>query len=212
MVEMYCTPMNWTTSTISRLAFLLVVGAMAGCASMQSTGRVTIENDEYSETAKVTTIDHTVTSGSDVLLRGFVPKDPVDSSEVAEGDSTRLDSLATELMTSLTGKVRHQIYFEMYADDWHYWDELRYLSDGSTETIDLDDIASDVNCTAGTCTHTEDVAADVSRAELKTMAGDSIRVYSGQYSNHWETIFLSEKEVNDYLAAVDSLESRFHTE
>lgn len=41
------------------------------------------------------------------------------------------------------------------------------------------------------------------------MPTDSIRVYSGQYANHWETVELPAPEIRDLLADVDSLAQKY---
>ena len=167
---------------LSALAVFLL-----SCATARSTGETTITNDSYSEDVKVTTTTYNVESGSDAFLRAWVPK---------SGDSPSF-----------------QIYFEMIAEEnWQYWDEARYKTRRDVKTLMLDEIASEPKCTSGMCFMHEDVGASVSRETLQKIASaptDTLRVYSGQYSNHWEPVSLPDREIKDLLADVDSLSRRF---
>ena len=170
-------------------SFLLVALAITlfSCASALSTGETTVTNDSYSEDVKVTTTKYHVEGGSDAFLRAWVPK---------SGDSPS-----------------YQIYFEMITEeDWQYWDEARYKTVNGVETLALDKIGSEPKCTSGMCFMHEDVGASVSKEILQEIASastDTLRIYSGRYSNRWEPVALPEKEIRDLLADVDSLSQRF---
>jgi hypothetical protein len=170
-------------------SFLLCALAVTllSCAAARSTGETTITNDSYSEDVKVTITKYHVESGSDAFLRARVPKSG--------------------------GSPSYQIYFEMIAEeDWQYWDESRYKTRNAVKTLMLDEIASEPKCTSGMCFMHEDVGASVSKETLQEVASastDTLRVYSGQYSNYWEPVALPEKGIRDLLADVDSLSQRF---
>jgi hypothetical protein len=168
-----------------------------------STGETTINNDPYKDIAKVTTAEYDVSSigKSDVMLRGFVPKDDIVSVDTSEFGFLR-ESLNT---------TSYQVYLQMQSNDWHYWNEARYKVGDAAKEIELNRIGSDVSCNQYGCIHYEDVAGPLSRENLETIAeqgGTTFRVYSGQYSNVSKDLEISAEEVQDFLDSVDRLEKK----
>jgi hypothetical protein len=172
------------------LGFALIVAVLMGCASAQSTQKTTITNDSYSSRAKVTTSSYHRESGSDVLLRTYVPKD---------GSSPT-----------------YQIYFQMIAqENWQFWDLAKYKAGGEVYSLQLNRVSSEPNCTSGTCFMHEDVLAQVERPTLEQIASsrtDTLRVYSGEVSGKWDAVTLPAAEINAMLSDVDSLSSKFASE
>lgn len=186
------------------LTTFVIAGCMQMAAQSMSTGQPTVQDDNYSQVATVTTAKYEITTGADVMLRGIIAKS-------AEIDTTELDSTAAAALDDVS-EPAYQLYFSMTGQDWHYWDEARFRTGGELHTVQLGRIASDVRCTSYGCTHYEDVAGDIPRSKLETIAetgGDSLRVYSGQYADTWKAVYLPADEVRSFLGKVDSLTAQY---
>jgi len=172
---------------------------VSGCSAVVSTGETTVTNDPYKDIAKVTTSGYKIPQNSvEVFLRAFIPKKnnvSVDTSEVGVSKGGLEDTM-------------YQIYFNMTANDWHFWDETRFNVKGKTKKIGLERLGSDVECGSYGCTHYEDVAGIISRETLESIVEDggvSFRVYSGKYSDTSQDTQISREEVEDFLNSVDRL-------
>lgn len=174
-------------------------------ATAMSTGETSIEDDSYTQVATVTTSKYKVTTGADVILRAFIPKsEQIQTSELDSAKAALLDDLS---------KPSYQLYFSMTDNtDWQYWSEARYKINGDLHTIDLNRIASDVNCSQYGCSHYEDVAGEVTREHLEAFSeeGDTIRVYSGAVSGKYKSVHIQPTEVRDFLSDVDSLDAQYN--
>lgn len=164
-----------------------------------STGETTVTNDPYKDIAKVTTSGYKVPQNSvEVFLRAFIPKKnnvSVDTSEV--GISRK----------GIEGVI-YQIYFNMTANEWNFWDETRFKVKGEVKKIGLERLGSDVECGSYGCIHYEDVAGIIRRETLEDIVDDggvSFRIYSGKYSDTSQDTQISREEVEDFLNSVDRL-------
>ena len=192
-------------AVLALLSTIGLTGCMQMAATAMSTGETSIEDDSYTQVATVTTSKYKVTTGADVLLRGFIPK----SEQIQKSE---LDSAKAALLDDLS-EPSYQLYFSMTDNtDWQYWDEARYKINGNLHTIDLNRIASDVDCSQYGCSHYEDVAGEVPRQHLEAFSeeGDTIRVYSGAVSGRYKSVHLQSAEVRDFLSDVDSLDAQYN--
>ena len=81
-------------------------------------------------------------------------------------------------------------------EEWQYWDEARHKTSNELKTLALDRIDSEPKCTSGVYFMHEDVGVVVSKETLQEIASaptDTLPVYSGQDSNHWEAVVLPKK-------------------
>jgi hypothetical protein len=136
------------------------------------------------------------------MLRSFVPKTSATLDTSEYGVSQRVEAEA--------GDPIYQLYFQVTANQWHYWDQARYLVNGNRNALPLEQIATDVSCSSYGCTHYEDAITSVSRSDLETIQQNgpmTFRVYSGKVSGTYKEATLGKAEVRDFLSKVDSLKA-----
>ncbi|MEM6326367.1 MAG: hypothetical protein AAF791_04545 [Bacteroidota bacterium] len=194
------------------LAVLLALTSLSGCSgplidmfpeSGTGTASVTGLEDPLERVVRVSTADY-------FRQGGLLPDRPEPSlfAVIAKGDpaapGVRLDTL--DFLDSASGPaVSYQIVVSAYANEWRFWDRVRYVSGGG-ELIQrsADRIASDVSCSSGAeCLHLEVISAPVPRVDLEALASsDTVTVRLANPSIHADAL-LTGAEVRAFLDAVD---------
>ena len=105
-----------------------------------------------------------------------------------------------------TKDVQYQIYAQLRAPQWVYWDEIRFIEAGELRKVDAIRIASDVTCDSGYgCIHYEDVGAYLTRDQIQLMADNpTIIRFSGRVSGLVEQFTIDQQELRALLAQVDA--------
>ncbi|MEO1074936.1 MAG: hypothetical protein AAFX41_03095 [Bacteroidota bacterium] len=115
-------------------------------------------------------------------------------------------------ITSKDGELDVQI-FQVYvltnSSDWMHWNTARTLINGEASTLEVVEIASDVDCSQYGCSHYETVGVTVSESLLRNYDTSSaaplvIRLDSGTTSNVHD-VQVPAREIRDFIARVDAV-------
>ncbi len=103
----------------------------------------------------------------------------------------------------------YQFRVHTNSDDWMFWSSARYSVGSGVESMSMDRLGSDVNCSGRTCDHHEFMAATVSRSVVESMAAADTTITVRLSSRRGDRDFgVDPTEARIFLAAVDSVRTR----